>query len=203
MFIGGMLPHKVSSSSASAGSMWGMKRSPRLCLVAGTIHYHIMIDSRLFLGLRKSPSIVGSFRRRRKNVPTKKQSTQKPAPPGPTPKTAAQPLPAKAPPCPVAVHEIVPDGTPGDYRFLSVNQAFGRLVGLQEQELIGRTVQEALPATGSARIEAYGRVALRGEPALLEEDDPVKDRRYQVTVFRPALDKLACVFVDITGPSTL
>jgi two-component system CheB/CheR fusion protein len=102
-------------------------------------------------------------------------------------------------PFPVALHEIVPDGAPGDYRLLAVNPAFERLVDLPAQELIGKTVRGAFPATGSARLEAYGKVARSGEPALLEEESPDRKRRYRVTVFRPAPGRLACLFMDITG----
>lgn len=101
-------------------------------------------------------------------------------------------------PFPVVLHEIIPEGAPGDYRLLAVNPAFERLVDLPAQELIGKTVRDAFPATDSARLEAYGKVARSGEPALLEEDSPEQGRRYRVTVFRPALGRLACLFMDIT-----
>jgi chemotaxis methyl-accepting protein methylase/PAS domain-containing protein len=102
-------------------------------------------------------------------------------------------------PLPAALHEIVPEKAPGNYRLLAVNPAFELLVGLPAQELIGKTVREALPKTSSARLEVYGKVARSGEAAFLEEDSPEQERRYRVTVFRPAPGRLACLFVNIAG----
>jgi chemotaxis methyl-accepting protein methylase/PAS domain-containing protein len=102
-------------------------------------------------------------------------------------------------PFPAALHEIVAEAAPDDYRFIAVNTAFERLVGLPARELIGRAVREALPATANARIEAYDQVARSGEPEFLEEDNPEKDRRYRVAIYRPAPGRLACLIVDVTG----
>ncbi len=105
----------------------------------------------------------------------------------------------KTMPFPAALHEIVADAAPGDYRFLVVNPAFERLVGLQARQLIGKSVREALPAIDTARIEAYGRVARSGEAEFLDEDSPEKDLRYRFTIYRPAPGRLACLIVDVTG----
>lgn len=67
-----------------------------------------------------------------------------------------------------AVHEIILDdeGKPVDYRFLDVNPAFERLTGLRAEDVVGRRILEIMPDTESHWIEAYGRVALTGEPAF-------------------------------------
>jgi PAS domain S-box-containing protein len=48
-----------------------------------------------------------------------------------------------------ALHEILCDdrGKPADYRFLAINPAFERMTGLKADEIIGRTVLEAMPGT--------------------------------------------------------
>ena len=48
-----------------------------------------------------------------------------------------------------ALHEIIcdEDGKPVDYRFLAVNPAFERIVGLKASDIIGKTVLEILPDT--------------------------------------------------------
>ena len=56
-----------------------------------------------------------------------------------------------------------------DYRFLAVNPAFERMTGLVGEELVGRTVQEALPGAERQWIETYGAVALTGTPAFFED----------------------------------
>ena len=99
-----------------------------------------------------------------------------------------------------ALHEILCDaeGRPNDYRFLAVNPAFEHLTGLHRQDLVGRTVLEALPGTERHWIETYGRVAQTGEPIHFEEYSRTLDKYYEVTAFRPAPGQFACIFVDVT-----
>lgn len=60
----------------------------------------------------------------------------------------------------MAVHELVPDaqGKPTDYRFLEVNPVFERLTGLSADNVVGRTVREALPGTEQQWIDDYRRI---------------------------------------------
>jgi PAS domain S-box-containing protein len=99
-----------------------------------------------------------------------------------------------------SLHEIVTDaeGTPCDYRFLEINPAFERLTGLKKEDLLGRTVLEALPGTEPFWIETYGRVALTGEPTHFEQYSRELDRHYEVRAFRPAERQFAALFLDIT-----
>ena len=99
-----------------------------------------------------------------------------------------------------ALHEIICDaqGQPVDYRFLAVNPAFERLTGLNAHDIIGKTVLEVLPGTERHWIDTYGRVALTGEPAFFENYAGELDRHFEVTVFRPAPNRFACIFTDVT-----
>jgi PAS domain S-box-containing protein len=101
---------------------------------------------------------------------------------------------------PFALHEIILDsrGEPADYRFLAVNPAFQRLTGLQASDLVGRRVLEILPGTERYWIEAYGRVALTGEPINFSNYSQDLGRHFEVTAYRPAPYQFACVFKDIT-----
>ncbi len=69
-----------------------------------------------------------------------------------------------------ALHEIIcgDDGIPSDYRFLLVNPAFERIIGLKADMVIDRTVLEVLPGTEHYWIETYGKVALTGEPVSFQ-----------------------------------
>ncbi|RJO68504.1 MAG: response regulator, partial [Myxococcales bacterium] len=98
-----------------------------------------------------------------------------------------------------ALHEIILDasGKPADYRFLAVNPAFTRLTGLGA-DVIGRTAREALPQLEEKWIEAYGKVALTGEPIEFEEYTKALDRTFHITAFRNAPGQFACLFEDIT-----
>ncbi|MCX7976392.1 MAG: PAS domain S-box protein, partial [Bellilinea sp.] len=69
-----------------------------------------------------------------------------------------------------ALHEVILDdhNEPVDYRFIVVNPAFEKLTGLKAEDIIGKRVLEVLPNTEPYWIETYGRVALTGDPVLIE-----------------------------------
>jgi PAS domain S-box-containing protein len=98
-----------------------------------------------------------------------------------------------------AVHEIVCDdeGRPSDYRFLDINPAFERLTGLG-RDIIGKTALEALPGIEPHWIEAYGRVALTGEPVHFEDFAAGLGKWFEVTAFRNAPGQFTCAFTDVT-----
>ncbi len=99
-----------------------------------------------------------------------------------------------------ALHEIICDGNgkPADYRFLAVNPAFEQMTGLKSEDILGKTILQALPETESFWIETYGNVALTGEPKFFESYAKTLDRYYQVSAFSPEPGKFACIFTDIT-----
>jgi PAS domain S-box-containing protein len=99
-----------------------------------------------------------------------------------------------------ALHEIICDdqGRPVDYRFLDINPAFERLTGLVREDLVGKTVLQALPGTEDYWIQTYGRVALTGEPVSFENYHQTLDRHYAVTAFCPRRGQFAAVFSDVT-----
>ncbi|MDP3430593.1 MAG: GAF domain-containing protein, partial [Desulfomicrobium sp.] len=99
-----------------------------------------------------------------------------------------------------ALHEIICDasGRPVDYRFLEVNPAFERHTGLLGRDINGKTVREVLPIVEQVWIDTYGKVALTGEPAFFEEYAAAHDKFFQVSAFRPALMRFACIFTDIS-----
>ena len=70
-----------------------------------------------------------------------------------------------------AVHEIICDenGIPADYRFLEMNEAFENMIGLDREDIIGKTVRDICPGADISWINAYGKVALTGEPIQFEQ----------------------------------
>lgn len=99
-----------------------------------------------------------------------------------------------------ALHEIICDdeGKPVDYRFLEANQAFETLTGIPVAKLIGKTARELLPGLEAFWVERYGKVALSGKPATIQEySEPLK-RYYDVRAFSPKKGQFATVFNDIT-----
>ncbi len=97
--------------------------------------------------------------------------------------------------------EVILDelGNPVDYTFLEVNPAFERNTGLQGAT--GKRMRELRPAHEQFWFDAYGRVALSGEPARFEHEAAALDRWYNVYAFRagePGKRRVAILFEDIT-----
>lgn len=99
-----------------------------------------------------------------------------------------------------ALHEIILDGegNPTDYRFLAVNPAFEAMTGLKASEISGKTVREVLPEIEPHWIETYGKVALTGVPAHIEDYTVALKRYYEVKAFSPGPRQFATVVADIT-----
>lgn len=100
----------------------------------------------------------------------------------------------------LAVHEIICDenGTPIDYRFLSVNKSFEELTGLKGENIIGKTILEVLPNTESYWIDIYGKVALTGEPHQFENYSGKLGKYYSVSAYSPKKNQFAVILNDIT-----
>ena len=94
-------------------------------------------------------------------------------------------------------------GRPVDYRFLDVNPAFERLMGVKRAEVIGHRLWEILPSTETHWIEHLGSAALTGEAVQFEDHLAALERWYEVLVYRPAVGQLAVVFTDVTATNRL
>ena len=99
-----------------------------------------------------------------------------------------------------ALHEMIydSDGLPVDYRFLEVNPAFENLTGLRAEDIVGKTLNEALPGSETYWIETYGKIARDGGTIRFENYNQPLDRHYEVVAYRPKPDHFACAFTDIT-----
>ena len=99
-----------------------------------------------------------------------------------------------------ALHEVIcnEQGHPVDFCYLAVNPAFERITGLAAADVVGKTILELAPETGPEFIERFGRVALNGEPVILENYFPQLDTHYVVSAFQTAPNQFASIFEDIT-----
>ena len=99
-----------------------------------------------------------------------------------------------------AAHEIICDGegTPRDYRFITVNPAFEAMTGLKREQLIGKRVLEVLPQTEEYWIRTYGKVALTGVPMDFENYSAELDKYFEVNAFSPTPGQFAVIISDIT-----
>jgi len=90
-------------------------------------------------------------------------------------------------------------GEPADWIYLSVNDAFPRITGLQD--VVGKRVLEILPTIKDDSPElfaAYGRVAAGGPPEEFEFDFSTLDMWLRVSAFSPSAGQFVAVFEDIT-----
>ncbi|MHB1462600.1 MAG: hybrid sensor histidine kinase/response regulator [Armatimonadota bacterium] len=100
-----------------------------------------------------------------------------------------------------ALHEIICDesGKPVDYRFIAANPAYERLTGMAASHIIGRTVLDVLPTVERYWIEAFGKVALTGEPVTFENYSSALDKYFEVTAFQPAAGQFASLITDVSA----
>jgi len=99
-----------------------------------------------------------------------------------------------------ALHEIITDdnGKPIDYRYISVNPAFGKLTGVDVNTMVGKSVKELMPNTEAYWIETFGNVALTGKPMHYENYSMELDKFYETWVFSPKHGQFAVIFSDVT-----
>lgn len=94
-------------------------------------------------------------------------------------------------------------GDPVDFCLLSVNPAFERLFGGKGIEWTGRSVAEALSFFDPALEEVCRTVAASGAPdSFLAREKGRNPRSFEITVYRPAPGRLACLFGVSTQQTT-
>ena len=100
-----------------------------------------------------------------------------------------------------ALHEIICDENckPVNYRFLDVNPAFERMVGIKKEDILGKLVLDVMPDTESFWIDTYGNVALTGDSIIFEHFSKHLNKFYQVTSFSPKKGQFVSLFEDITS----
>jgi PAS domain S-box-containing protein len=88
---------------------------------------------------------------------------------------------------------------PVDYRFLETNPAFGMHTGLAGAA--GKRMRELVPNHDAYWFDAYGRVAVTGEPMRFENEATALGRWFDVYAARlggPGSNKVSILFNDIT-----
>ena len=92
------------------------------------------------------------------------------------------------------------EGLPVDFVYLAVNQAFGKLTGLDD--VVGKPVTAVIPnirETNPELLEVYGRVARGGEPERFEVALDSLDLVLSIAVYCPTPGYFVAVFEDITS----
>nr|WP_321269568.1 ATP-binding protein [uncultured Tolumonas sp.] len=98
------------------------------------------------------------------------------------------------------VAEAVVDGQgePIDWRFLDVNPAHSKIIGLKKEDVVGHTILELFPGLEPYWLNAYKHTAFTGEPVHLEGLVNVNGRYYENSLYSPRRGQFACIFTDIT-----
>lgn len=102
-----------------------------------------------------------------------------------------------------AHHRIILDeaGKPFDYEFLEVNRTFEKLTGLKQENLIGRTVRQAIPGIEKAAFDwigYYGQIALECREKEFSQYSEALHRWYRVHVYSTEKMFFTTMFIDIT-----
>jgi PAS domain S-box-containing protein len=107
-----------------------------------------------------------------------------------------------------AYHQIVTadDGTPVDYIFLEINDAFEEMTGLKRENIIGKKVTEILPGIEKSEFDwigTYGKVASSGEPVRFQSFSETLGRWYDVSAYSGKAGYFAVTFHNITSQKEL
>jgi PAS domain S-box-containing protein len=89
-------------------------------------------------------------------------------------------------------------GRPCDYRYLEVNPAFERVMGLSRDQIVGKRYKELVGDSAVGWLEVFSKVALTGVPANYSFYSKTYHRHFETFAFRPAKDQFAVLVTDIT-----
>lgn len=99
----------------------------------------------------------------------------------------------------MAIHETIYDGVRAvDYRILDVNPMFESLLGLERDDVVGRTATDVYGTEDAPFIDIYTKTTETGEPSRFESYVEPLGRYFRISVFSPEPGKFATVFSDIT-----
>lgn len=90
------------------------------------------------------------------------------------------------------------EGKPRDLKYVAVNPAFVRHIGLSPSQVLGRTVREVFPACEEVWFSRLGKVALTGRPDTFVDFFSPVGKWFQVSAFQSAPGEVAVTFMDVT-----
>lgn len=90
------------------------------------------------------------------------------------------------------------NGQPYDFQILKVNPAFEQIMGLRENEVVGRIGSEVFPDIEQHWIAAFGRAAITGEVIHLSGYFGTLNKYFELSVASPQKELFMAIFTDIT-----
>ena len=96
--------------------------------------------------------------------------------------------------------ELIRDDTGAvtDWRYLDVNPAWGRLVGVEPQAAIGRTIRQVFPGIEDSWIQEVAEVVARGGSATFIRQVGALARWYEGRAFALQDDRFGILFLEVT-----
>ena len=91
------------------------------------------------------------------------------------------------------------DGRITDWRYVEVNPAWGKLVGLDPTTVVGRTGREVIPGVEEAWIDEFARVVVTGEQATFTRRIGSLRRWYEGRAFRLERERFGVIFSEVTA----
>ena len=88
-------------------------------------------------------------------------------------------------------------GQPVDFQFLAVNPAFGRLTGMDPNQVVGRNVKSVIPLIKTSWIEAYTRVLQTGKSERISGVSAL-GRQMELLAWCSGPRRFSVVFSDVT-----
>ena len=100
----------------------------------------------------------------------------------------------------VALHEMVFDakGNPVDYVLLDVNPVFESILRRNRQTVVGRRASEVYGVNPAPYLSKYAEVVTTGHATTFEVEFEPTGKAFSISVFSPAKNQFATLFVDIT-----
>ena len=98
------------------------------------------------------------------------------------------------------VGEVIRDeaGHITDWRYVEVNEAWGRLLGIDASTVAGHTVREVIPGIEEAWIDDFAQVVETGEPSKFTREIATTRRWYEGRSFKLAGDRFGVLFLEVT-----
>ena len=99
------------------------------------------------------------------------------------------------------VGEVVRDATGRitDWRYIDVNAAWGRLVGIDPDSVVGRTIREVFPGIEEEWVNEFVQVVESGEPVAFTRQVGNLRRWYDGRAFPLRAERFGVLFLEVTA----
>jgi PAS domain S-box-containing protein len=94
--------------------------------------------------------------------------------------------------------EMIENAETVDFRYLDINPAAERILGVNREQFIGQTARSLISDAREEILQMYAKVAQTGEPLRHEIFEPTLGQYHENFAFRPEPGQVAVLFWDIT-----